>query len=196
MGITVFLLSPARCDGERAGMLARSRTSSLGKQLRSAEGAELGAVFAWLSALYFRGKLAYARRFSTFPPLVMAPGFGLPPASVRIRAEELRAMGEVEVASDEERFVAPLRRDATLIANRADVERVVLLGSVASGKYTDTLTAILGKRLLFPADFVGRGDMSRGGLLLRSARSGEELVYAPVLGTVLRGQRPPRLPRR
>jgi hypothetical protein len=126
----------------------------------------------------------------------MAPGFGLPPASVRIQAEHLRAMGEVEVASDEERFVAPLRRDATLIANRADVERVVLLGSVASGKYTDTLTAILGKRLLFPADFVGRGDMSRGGLLLRAARSGEELVYSPVVGTVLRGQRPPRLPRR
>jgi hypothetical protein len=56
---TTFLLSPARCGGPRAAMLARSR-SALGEQLRDAGGAAIGDVFTWLSALYFRGKLTYA----------------------------------------------------------------------------------------------------------------------------------------
>ena len=47
--------------------------------------------------------------------------------------------------------------------------RVVLLGSVATGKYVDLLAAALGARLHYPPTFIGRGDMSRGGLLLRSA---------------------------
>ena len=72
---------------------------------------------------------------------------------------------------------------------------VVLLGSIASPKYVDVLTAIFGERLQFPIDFVGRGDMSRGGLLLRAARDGHELDYAPIAGAVLHGVRPPKLPR-
>jgi hypothetical protein len=36
--------------------------------------------------------------------------------------------------------------------------------------------------------------MSRGGLLLRHAREGVELEYAPVAGAVLHGARPPKLP--
>ena len=71
---------------------------------------------------------------------------------------------------------------------------VVLLGSIASAKYVDILTDVFGDRLLFPVDFVGRGDMSRGGLLLRAVRSGEELPYVPVTGAVRHGPRPPRLP--
>jgi len=47
---------------------------------------------------------------------------------------------------------------------------------------------------IFAGKFVGRGDMSRGGLLLRKAREGVELPYAPVLGAVLHGARPPKLP--
>jgi len=69
----------------------------------------------------------------------------------------------------------------------------VLLGSIASGKYVDVLHAIFGARLLFPSDFVGRGDMSRGGLMLRCASSGDELPYVPVAGAVRHGVRPPRL---
>jgi len=196
VGATIFLLSPARCSGKRAELLMTSESSEVGRRLRSKQGAPLGDVFAWLSALYFRGKLTYARRFAPLAPLVIAPGAGLPPADVRILAGDLRAMGAVDVASDNDRFVSPLRRDARIIAARSDIERVVLLGSIASGKYTDTLLEILGPRLLFPADFVGRGDMSRGGLMLRAARSGQELAYAAVAGAVLRGKRPPRLPRR
>jgi hypothetical protein len=47
--------------------------------------------------------------------------------------------------------------------------------------------------LLFPPSFIGRGDMSRGGLMLRCAASGEELDYIPVAGAIRQGKRPPRL---
>ena len=71
---------------------------------------------------------------------------------------------------------------------------MVLLGSVASGKYVDVLLPILGDRLRYPTAFVGRGDMSRGGLMLRSAASGDELEYGPLTAGVRpRGPRPPKL---
>ncbi len=181
---TVFLLSPARCSGRRAQMLAASK-SPLGEQLR-ARGAPVGDVFAWLSALYFRGKLAYGTAFGR--ALVMAPGAGLIAPATRITASDLRAMGEVDIESDA--FVRPLRRHAKRLPAR---ERVVLLGSIATGKYTKALLEVLGERLAFPAAFVGRGDMSRGGLMLRAAKSGEELEYTPVHGAVLHGRRPPKL---
>jgi hypothetical protein len=69
----------------------------------------------------------------------------------------------------------------------------VLLGSIASGKYVEVLLPIFGERLLFPPAFVGRGDMSRGGLMLRCAASGDELEYTPVAGAVRQGSRPPKL---
>ncbi len=195
---TLFLLSPARCGGVRAAQLAASQTSPLGVQLRAGTAA-LGDVFAWLSALYFRGKLAYARAFDAPSPgspgaLVVAPGLGLRAPSTRIDATVLRAMGGVEVESNA--FVAHLRADAER-ANReiSAGTNVVLLGSIATGKYVDTLIDVFGARLMFPALFVGRGDMSRGGLMLRAARSGDELEYAMVAGAQRRGARPPKLPR-
>jgi hypothetical protein len=195
---SVFLLSPARCSGPRAEMLMSSATSALGKQLRR-DGAPIGDVFAWLSALYFRGKLAYARAFA--PPrtrrshaLVMAPGAGLVPPETPVTAAALRAMGTIEIES--ERFTAALARDAQeLYARHSRDTQFVLLGSIATGKYVDTLLSVFAERLVFPACFVGRGDMSRGGLMLRAARSGTELEYAPVRGAVRRGARPPKLPR-
>src|SRR5919206_297107 len=75
------------------------------------------------------------------------------------------------------------------LAAAAPRAEVVLLGSIASGKYVDVLLEVFGERLLFPETFVGRGDMSRGGLLLRAARSGEELTYRPIAGAIRRGQR-------
>ena len=71
----------------------------------------------------------------------------------------------------------------------------MLLGSIATGKYVDTLTATFGERLLFPEEFVGRGDMSRGGLMLRCAASGMELKYVPALGATRHGPRPAKLPK-
>jgi len=195
---TVFLLSPARCSGERAAQLVRSKRSELGGRLR-AEQASIGEVFAWLSALYFRGKLTYALRFGAGGAgvpgaLVMAPGLGLRAPDARLSVPMFRAMGEIEVESAA--FVEPLRRDARLVARTCgNAARIVLLGSIATGKYLDTLLEIFGERLLFPETFVGRGDMSRGGLLLRAARGGEELAYRPVAGAILHGARPPKLPR-
>lgn len=126
--------------------------------------------------------------------LIMAPGLGLRDPEARLSVEALRAMGEVDVESAV--FVRPLARDARLLARTCDPgARVVLLGSIATSKYLGTLLDVFGARLLFPEAFVGRGDMSRGGLLLRAARSGEELAYRPVAGATLRGERPPRLPR-
>ena len=75
----IFLISPARCSGDRAARLVSSKRSALGQQLR-AEAATIGEVFAWLSALYFRGKLTYARRFAAPGGVhIMAPGLGLRP---------------------------------------------------------------------------------------------------------------------
>ena len=103
-------------------------------------------------------------------------------------------MGEVDIETDA--FVGPLRRDAELVASKLDAgARVVLLGSIATGKYVDTLLDVFDEQLVFPETFVGRGDMSRGGLLLRAARSNEELAYVPVKGAVLHGKRPPKLPK-
>jgi hypothetical protein len=175
-----------------------SQPSELGRKLR-AEAATIGEVFAWLSALYFRGKLTYALRFGAGSrgvpgALVMAPGQGLRAPEARLSVPTLQAMGEVDVESDA--FVRSLARDARLVDRACGPGAgVVLLGSIATGKYADTLLDVFGPRLLFPETFVGRGDMSRGGLLLRAARSGEELVYRPVAGATLRGARPPKLPR-
>ena len=123
--------------------------------------------------------------------LGMAPGLGLCPPETRIDAAALARMGGVSVESAA--FVGPLRRDVERLAMTLGDAQVVLLGSIATGKYLDTLLAVLGERLLFPAEFVGRGDMSRGGLLLRCVRAGQELSYVPVAGAVRHGPRPPRL---
>jgi hypothetical protein len=58
------------------------------------------------------------------------------------------------------------------------------------------LMSAFGKRLLFPAEFVGRGDMSRGGLMLRCVEQGTELTYVPAQGAMRQGTRPPKLPPR
>jgi hypothetical protein len=199
---TVFLLSPAQCGSERARMLtAKSASFPLAKQLRSSEGASLGEVFAFLSALYFRGKLAYANEFARPPAgldgvLVITPGAGLIPARTRIGVEHMRQFADVDIHHANERYVAPLVRDISRVAARSGGDtRFVLLGSVASAKYCTPLLDVLRDQLYFPADFVGRGDMSRGGLLLRCAKDQKELEYIPVAGATLRGKRPPKLER-
>jgi hypothetical protein len=199
---TIFLLSPARCGGERGLRLIEGTSASpLAQQLQTEQGAALCDVFAFLSSLYFRGKLNYARAFARPPRelqgvFIITPGSGLLHEGTAITAEELRRFALVSVDHRNEDYVAPLLRDARALAARAGEDaRFVLLGSIASGKYVDPLLQVLGERVLFPADFVGRGDMSRGGLMLRAARDGAELGYVPVLGATLHGPRPQKLPR-
>jgi len=191
--LTVFLLSPANCAGTRAQMLLKSQTSPLTARLANG-GAPLGEVFTFMSSLYFRGKLAYATRFGR--AYVITPGRGLLPADVLIRVDDLRQMATVEVDEALPAFRDPLVRDATAIAgNLGPDDRVVLLGSVATDKYVGPLLEVFGERLYFPPTFAGRGDMSRGGLLLRCARAGTPLDCVPLRGAVRHGPKPPKLPR-
>jgi hypothetical protein len=172
----LFLLSPAHLGGVRGRWLRSGRSrSATSLRLRQPGGLEIGEAFAFVSGLYFRGKLAYARRFGApGGARVIAPGYGLVDLDWPLDPERLRRMHAVGVDLSRRAYHAPLARHAA----RLEAERVVLLGSLATGKYLDVLAPVLGERLLFPRLFVGAGDMRRGSLLLRAARSGEELDYA------------------
>jgi hypothetical protein len=201
----VFILSPANCGGLRAQMmLSPNAQFDLARQLQSTTGAPLGEVFSFVSGLYFRGKLAYARRFARPPDptdpiaaggvLVITTNAGLRAADTPVTIDSFRAFALGEIDLRNAAYRAPLEQSAKALreAIGADCE-VVLLGSVASGKYVDLLLPIFGERLMFPVHFVGRGDMSRGGLMLRCVMAGFELPYVPIAGAIRHGQRPPKL---
>jgi hypothetical protein len=201
--MAVFLLSPANCGGNRARVVMSERaTFDLATRLRGVEGAPLGDVFAFLSGLYFRGKLAYGRAFACPPDglelgasglFVITPNAGLRSPDTPVTLDAIRAFARVDVSVDNPKYRRPLERSARALAAEIGDCPVVLLGSIASPKYVDVLLSIFGERLLFPQEFVGRGDMSRGGLLLRCVAAGEELTYVPVAGAVRHGARPPKL---
>jgi hypothetical protein len=202
----IFLLSPANCRGRRAQQILSPRAEfPVATALRSREGAAIGDVFAFVSGLYFRGKLTYARRFAAPPepghPIVgsgihvITPNAGLRSADTLVTVPAFRAFARGEIDEGNARYRRPLEASArTLLAEIGPDCDVVLLGSVASPKYVTVLLHIFGQRLHFPIAFVGRGDMSRGGLLLRQASDGVELEYVPVDGAVLHGKRPAKLP--
>src|SRR5438094_600116 len=177
---SVFLLSPANTSGLRARQLTSPRaTFQVAELYRTPDGVPVGLAFAFMSALYFRGKITYALHFggveNTF---VIAPGYGLVPPTWCITEERMKVMSRTPVDIRKRNYRKPLERDARALAETLeDDAQVVLLGSVASGKYVDILWPIFGERLVFPAMFAGLGDMSRGGLLLRAARANRELEY-------------------
>lgn len=195
----IFLLSPARASGRRAALLlADAARFDLAHRLQTT-GISLGEAYAFMSGLYFRGKLAYAAAFGCPPAgcaaaLIIAPGRGLVPACTLVRPQDLRDLGVVPIDLHEDRYVAPLVRDAHALASRLEpADEAVLLGSIATDKYVGPLLGALGDRLRMPLEFVGRGDMSRGGLMLRCASSGAPLTHVPIAAAVRRGPRPPRL---
>ena len=125
---------------------------------------------------------------------VITPNEGLRLADEHVDLERLRGFARVDIASNDPRYRGPLDRDVGRLAAEIGADgEVILLGSIATDKYVDPLLAAFGERLRFPADFVGRGDMSRGGLLLRCVRAGVELEYVPIREAVRRGPRPARL---
>jgi hypothetical protein len=201
----IFLLSPANCSGQRAQLLLSPTAGfDLAKRLQGRRGAPLGEVFSFVSGLYFRGKLAYARRFARPPDpsdavtaggvLVITPNAGLRAADTRVTLTSFRAFAAADIDVANPVYRRPLERGArALHAAVGDECEVVLLGSIASGKYVDLLLPIFGTRLMFPPHFVGRGDMSRGGLMLRCVTAGLELEYTPIAGAIRHGPRPPRL---
>ena len=199
----VFLLSPADASGRRARLLLSDEARfELATRVRQS-GAPLGEIFSFISGLYFRGKLAYARAFAeptvagASSVLIITASRGLLPPETCLRIAELKDMASVPITVSDLRYRVPLERDAARLASQLGTAcEVVLLGSIATQKYVDPLLEIFGDRLVFPTEFVGRGDMSRGGLMLRSVREGMQLVYAPVRNATRHGVRPPKLPKR
>ena len=182
----IFLLSPASTSGKRADLLLNERAPfELAVQVRARPGAP--------------GKLAYARAFARPPAdlpgtFVITPSRGLVLPEQQITLADLREFAAVAIRAGNAGYREPLVRDAAWLASR--IERrcdVVLLGSVASDRYVEILGEAFGDRLSFPGTFVGRGDMSRGGLMLRAVRAQQELDYIPVAGAIRHGPRPPRL---
>src|SRR5712671_3621755 len=142
----VFLLSPAYAGGQRARMIMSERAQfDLARRLRSDQPPTLGEVFAFLSGLYFRGKLAYANAFA--PPrrkrssvLVITPTRGLVPAATPIGLSDLQEFAGVNIDQSNPRYRAPLERDVTRLAKTLPAEsEIVLLGSIATAKYVDVL---------------------------------------------------------
>jgi hypothetical protein len=197
----VFLLSPAHLGGERARILLREEAAfDLALRVRKREGAPVGEIFAFLSGLYFRGKLTYAARFAS-PPQGVAPAYvitsnqGLVTVDTRFNRKQLTALGTVDIDERDPRYRKPLVRDARTLRRQIADAPVILLGSVASAKYIEVLHEVFGAQLQFPLDFTGRGDMSRGAIMLRAARAGTELPCVPVadvLGHKLVARRPLR----
>jgi len=184
----IFLLSPASSSGKRAALLLNDQADfDIARRVRTGEGAPLGEVFSFLSGLYFRGKLTYARTFEDPPPqrasgvhlITSTDGISSPATMVTLK--DLERFATVPIDADEQRYRLPLERDAEGLAAEIGPKcEVVLLGSIATGKYVDVLEPIFGERLLFPREFLGHGDMARGGMLLQRAASGVELTYIPV----------------
>lgn len=194
----IFLLSPANASGIRAQLILREDARfPLALQLRDGR-LTLGEAFSFISGLYFRGKLAYAQAFAQPPlrtagALVITACGGLLSPEMPLTRDALWAISSAPVSVSEDRYRIPLERDARLLAEQMGSRcEIVLLGSVATPKYVEPLLKIFGERLLFPAEFAGRGEMSRGGLMLRCARSGQQLTYVPVATAKRHGPRPPK----
>src|SRR5512132_1357500 len=159
VGCRIFLLSPAYAGGERARMILRDQAQfPLARRLRGKSGAPIADVFTFLSGLYFRGKIAYATAFArpaTGIPgvFVITPTRGLVDASTRIRLDDLREFATVDIHGDDPRYRAPIERDARVLANKLPPRsEIILLGSIATGKYVNFLLASFGDRLRFPVD--------------------------------------------
>jgi hypothetical protein len=201
----IFLLSPANCGGRRAQLISSPTADfDLAHQLQSRAGAPLGDVFSFVSGLYFRGKLAYSRRFARPPDrddplvaggvLVITPNAGLRAAETPVTLQSFQSFARSDIDIANATYRQPLEQAARAVLDAIGPDcEVVLLGSIASGKYVDPLLPIFGERLMFPMHFVGRGDMSRGGLMLRCVTAGLELEYVSLKRAVRHGQRPPRL---
>jgi hypothetical protein len=120
---------------------------------------------------------------------------GLCAADDAVDLGDLRRMASAAIDERDPTYRGCLTDSARTLAEQlTDGCIVVLLGSVATRKYLDPLWEALGERLRIPREFIGLGDMSRGGLLLRAASEGRQLDYVqPPLAEPLvpRGRRAP-----
>src|SRR5690606_4635059 len=196
----VFILSPATTTGKRAEYLHNSDADfPLAVKLRAGK-ATVEEAFSFLSGLYFRGKLAYAKHFAHAPAgvapyYIVSSSRGLMSGKEHIDISVIEEFSRVPIDIKEQRYIRPLRRDLLALAPKlAPDDQVILLGSIATDKYVGPLVEIIGNRLHFPEDCRSRGDMSRGGLMLRAVAADHELAYARFSSiTARRGARPPKL---
>jgi len=194
----LFLLSPAKVTGARAGLLLNPAAPFALARKFHRQGLTLGEIFTFASGLYFRGKLTYAQHFASLGSgsivRVITSNRGLLDPAEKFTPDQLRAFGAVDIDGADPRYLGPIRRDACALARKLKTDgKAILLGSIATAKYREVLLECFGDRLVFPENFVGRGDMSRGGLLLRATREEQELRYISVRGAVLNGKRAPRI---
>ena len=182
----VFLLSPANCRGRRAQqVLSPKATFPVAARLRG-EGVPIGDLFAHMSGLYFRGKITYARKFGR--AFVITPDQGLVPAETAITSQVLMRFADAEIDAGIRRTALRSSRRPARWASRPAPMRSSSCSAASPRRNTSRCCArFSAPRLVFPATFVGRGDMSRGGLLLRAAAASQELEYIPVIGAVRQG---------
>jgi hypothetical protein len=181
----IFLLSPANVAGIKGQRLLNpTGESDLAIRLRRS-GVPLGEVYRFISSLYFRGKIEYAQRFQNPPPgvagvqIITGSGLMLPEATVTLA--DLLRISATSIDAKNSNYRLPLDSDLLRLREVAHQETdVILLGSVATSKYIAPIQEVFGERLLFPRDFLGLGDMSRGSRLLRCCEQGSELAYLPV----------------
>lgn len=197
MSRRAFLLSPANMRGVRGRrILDGSSRAPFMEALRGGDRVSIGDVYESISSLYYRGKRAYARRFGqpSGDALVITSTRGLMPDSALVGLDDLHELAGMELGPDNLAYVSALKRSAVVLREDLGVAgQAVLLGSLASAKYLEPLVEVLGDRLHVPLAFVGRGDMSRGGLMLRCVADGVELTYGRASILKRRGPRPPRL---
>ena len=181
-------------------MLAGRRATGQVLLLNSRSGQEYDAPGHNYTSKY--GKFAYSTHFGR-PPHKVAPHYVITSDAGLINPDELlsfarlKAFGDVPIDLLEPRYTEPLQASvAALKQNICEECEVVLLGSIATDKYVEILVQAFGPRLVFPREFIGRGDMSRGGLLLRAVKADSELEYVSLSAVESRrGKRPPKLPR-
>src|SRR5262249_31621447 len=149
-----FLLSPAFAGGQRARMIMSDRAEfELARKLRCRRGAPIAEVFTFLSGLYFRGKIAYATVFARpargIPGVfVITPTRGLVDAKTRIGLDDLREFATVDIHGDDPRYRTPIQRDSHVLATKLPPpSEIILLGSIATGKYVSVLLASFGDQL-------------------------------------------------
>ena len=195
----IFLLSPANIGGIRGQFVMREGADfEMAQRLRQS-GVPLGELFSFISGLYFRGKLAYARAFCDVPPnivgaFVITSRGGLISPDAIITLVRLQEISSGSLDPTDCHYRSLLEGDAQILAETCGKAcQIVLLGSIATGKYIDPLLAVFGAQLMFPAEFAGRGEMSRGGLMLRCVQAGQPLTYLPVLGATRHGPKPPKV---
>jgi hypothetical protein len=185
MRARIFLLSPANAAGVRGQRLfSQEAEFDLARRLREL-GAPLGEVYRFISSLYFRGKLDYAERFQSPPHGVagvqIITGAGLMLPGTLVTLNDLRRISSIPIDAGNSHYRLSLDSDLLRLREMVGTETdIILLGSVASSKYIAPLREVFGPRLLFPKDFLGLGDMSRGSMLLRCCAQAAELVYLPV----------------